>query len=102
MMVPVTGRPDTNAFVDAATHQQPAALQAEVSSTEVLITGQQVLLSTAAALAVRRESIGGRLVAITRRIFATAPHPSRTRPRYCPKRYRFLEDALMAREMERL
>ncbi|OJZ75197.1 hypothetical protein BRW65_05075 [Mycobacterium paraffinicum] len=101
MMVPLTGLPDTNASVDAAGHQQPAALQAEVSSTEVLITPQQVLFSTAAALA-GRESIGGRLVAIMRRIFATAPHPSSPRPRYCPRRYGFLEDALMAREMERL
>jgi hypothetical protein len=73
-----------------------------VSSTEVLITTQQVVFSTAAAVGVQRENIGGRIVAIMRRMFATSKDGSRPRPQYEPKRYGFLEDALMAREMDRL
>jgi hypothetical protein len=80
-----------------------AAPSLDASSTEVLITTQQVLFSTAAAAGVRRDNIGARLVAIMRGMFATStdasPHP---RSRYYPKRYSFLEDAAMARAMERL
>jgi hypothetical protein len=74
----------------------------EAPSTEVLITTQEVVFSTAAAVGVRRESIGDRLVAIMRRTFATSADASRPRPRYAPKHYGFLEGALMAREMDRL
>lgn len=55
----------------------------EASSTEVLISTQQVVFGTAAALATRRERAG-------------------CQRRHHPKRYGFLENALMAREMERL
>ena len=79
-----------------------AAPSVEVSSTEVLITEQEVVFSTAAAVGVHRENIGRRLAAIMRRPFATATDASRPRPRYYPKRYDFLEHALMAREMDRL
>jgi hypothetical protein len=73
-----------------------------VSSTEVLITTQEVVFSTAAAVGVRRESIGTRLVATVRQMFATPTDAPRPRPRDYPKRYGFLENALMAREMQRL
>ena len=75
---------------------------------EVLITPQQVLLSTAAAAGLHRESSGARLVAAVRRMFATptraarAERPPRQRPRYQPKRYAYIEHAAMARAMERL
>jgi hypothetical protein len=55
----------------------------EVSPTEVLISAQQVVFGTAAALGGRRES-------------ADPPR------RHYPKHYAFLERALMSREMERL
>ncbi|MCV7088982.1 hypothetical protein [Mycobacterium interjectum] len=84
--------------------QQPsAAPPVEVTSAEVLISTQQVVFSTATALgAVHRKSIGGRLVAIARRILTTPTDASAPQRRHYPKRYGFLENALMAREMERL
>ncbi|OBI92965.1 hypothetical protein [Mycobacterium sp. 1245805.9] len=54
----------------------------EVPSTDVLISTQQVVFGTVAALAKRRD----------------ADRPRR----HYPRRYGFLENALMAREMERL
>jgi hypothetical protein len=92
-------------LVDQSMPQPPAAAPSvEESSTEVLITTQQVAFSTAAAVGTRRENIGARFVATTRRMFAisTSTNESRPRPRYEPRRYGFLEAALMAREMDRL
>jgi putative transposon-encoded protein len=98
-----TGLATTTDLVDEPMTQPPSAVPAaEVSSTEVLITTQEVLFGTAAAVRVPRENIGGRFLAMMRRVFATSTDASRPQPRYVPKRYGFLEDALMAREMERL
>ena len=103
MLLSATGLPSTTDPVDASMPQPPsAAPSVEVSSTEVLITPQQVAFSTAAAAGVRHESVGARLVASMRRAFATSADSSRPRPRSYPKRYGSLENALMAREMERL
>ncbi len=103
MLVSPTGLPSTTDPVDEPMPQRPpAAPSVEVSSTEVLITTQQVAFGTAAAVGVRRENIGGRLVAVVRRMFATSTDASRPRPQHHPKRYAYLEDALMAREMDRL
>jgi hypothetical protein len=103
MLVSPTGLPSTLDPVNEPMPQPPsAAPSVEVSSTEVLITSQQVAFSTAAAAGIRRENIGVRLVASMRRMFATSTDASHPRPRYVPKRYEFLENALMAREMERL
>lgn len=83
----------------------PAAPPVEAPPTRVLITTQQVAFSTAAALRPHRENVGARLVATVRRMFAAsaastdASHP---RSQFCPRRYQFLENALMAREMDRL
>jgi hypothetical protein len=74
----------------------------KTASTEVLITEQEVLFSTAAALPARRESITRRFVALMRRMFAASAHASRPPRRDVPKRYEFLESALMGREMDRL
>jgi hypothetical protein len=79
---------------------QPPAVDAP--ATEVLIPVEQVVFSTAAAIGVRRESIGGRLVAIMRRVFATSTDPSGPRSGYEPRRYAYLDDARMARAMDRL
>jgi hypothetical protein len=103
MLVSSTGPANTTDPVDEGTPQPPpAAPSVEVSSTDVLISTQQVAFSTAAAEGIRREKIGGRLVAMMRRMFATSKDASHPRPRYVPRRYGYLEDALMAREMERL
>lgn len=103
MLLSATGLPTTTDPVDESTPQPPAAAPSvEVSSTEVLITTQQVAFSTAAAAGVRRDSIGARLIASMRHLFATPADASRPRPQHYPKRYAYLENALMAREMERL
>ena len=74
----------------------------EAAAAEVLITEQEVLLGTAAALPARRQSLGRRFVALIKRMSAVVveaagpPRPS------VPRRYEFLERALMAREMDRL
>ena len=90
--------------LDEPISQQPAAAPSvEATSAEVLISTQQVVFGTAIALgAGRRKSIGGRLVAITRRVFTISTDASVPEQRHYPKRYAFLENALMAREMERL
>jgi hypothetical protein len=103
MLLSATGLPTTTDPVDEPTPQPPAAAPSvEAASPEVLITTQQVAFSTAAALGVRRESIGARFVASLRRAFATPAETPHARPHDYPRRYAFLENALMAREMERL
>jgi hypothetical protein len=102
LVSPVRGARTTNPVNEPAPQSPPVAPPAEVSSTEVLIATQQVVFSTAAAAGIRRENLGGRLVATMRRIFATSTDTSRPRPEYYPRRYGFLERSLMAREMERL
>ena len=98
-----TGLASTTDLVDEPISQpQSDAPSIEAPSTEVLITTQEVAFSTAAAVGVQRENIVRRFVAIMRRVFATSTDASRPRPRYEPKRYAYLENALMAREMERL
>jgi hypothetical protein len=103
MLVSPAEPASTTESLDQPTRQAPsAAPSAEASSTEVLITTQQVAFGTAAAAGVRRENIGHRFVAVMRRLFATSTDASRPRPQHVPKRYAFLEDSLMAREMDRL
>jgi hypothetical protein len=98
-----TGLASTTDLVDEPISQpQSDAPSIETPSTEVLITTQEVAFSTAAAVGVQRENIVRRFVAIMRRVFATSTDASRQRPRYEPRRYAYLENALMAREMERL
>ena len=105
MLVSRTGLPSTTDPVNEPMPEPPSAAplaEAEVSSTEVLITTQQVAFSTAAAAGVRRESIGARLVASVRKMFATPADAPHARRHDHPQRYGYLENALMAREMERL
>jgi hypothetical protein len=99
MSVSPTGFTSTTDPVDEPKRQAPSA---EASSTEVLITTQQVLFSTAAAVGVHRDNVGARIVAVMRRMFAASTDASHPRRRYYPTRYSFYEDALMAREMDRL
>jgi len=80
----------------ADAHDEPiakphsAAPSVEAASTEVLITEQEVLFGTAAAARAQRRNV------------SRSERPSRPRRGECPKRYEFLERALMAREMGRL
>ena len=92
----------------ADAHDEPtakprsAAPSVEATSTEVLITEQEVLFGTAAALPARREGISRRFVALMRRMFAASAHASGPPRRDVPRRYEFLERAVMGREMDRL
>ncbi len=88
----VTGTTDA---VDKTKPQAPAP------AAPVLITTGQVALSTAIALGTRRDSVRARFVAVVRMWAAPAAGP-RPRPAAYPRRYGFLEEALMAREMHRL
>jgi len=88
-----------DAPVPEPTSAGPSAL---LESTEVLITEQQVLFSTAAARGVRRDPTRSRIGGVLRRIFATDADSSRPRAHDVPRRYGFLESSLMAREMDRL
>jgi hypothetical protein len=77
-----------------------AAPYAEPASTEVLITEQQVMFSTAAAAASRREN---RLVALLRQVFVASTEESRShRNQSLQRRMYYIESARMAREMGRL
>jgi hypothetical protein len=95
-----------NAELELRTRNE--AEKAAVSPTPVLITEQEVALGTAAALrpqpATRRrwsEAIHA-LVAAVHRALARAPQDARRPHRDYARHYAFLEDACMARAMERL
>jgi hypothetical protein len=78
--------------------------QQPVTAEQVLITEKEVALGTAAALGARstRRRWTEVLVAAMHRTPAPATHET-TRPhREYPKHYAFLENAAMARAMERL
>jgi hypothetical protein len=83
----------------------PAA-PANATETQTLITEQQVLLSTAAAVALppaKTRRWSDALLAVASAVgtwFASAAKPP-TKPVY-PKRHVWLENALMSREMDRL
>lgn len=89
------GMPDTVAAVEPVTE--------EVTQKPVLITEQEVVFSTAAAVRVRPANAHRGLIAVLRGIFvnstATAEKPRR---HYPPRRHSYLEHAAMAREMHRL
>jgi hypothetical protein len=75
----------------------------EVTQTRVLITEQEVVFSTAAAVPVRPTKTRRGLIAVLRGIFVN-PTANAEKPRrhYPPRRNSVLEHAAMAREMHRL
>ena len=93
----------------SAPHRMPDAVAAvesvteEVTQTPVLITEQEVVFSTAAAVPVRPTKTRRGLIAVLRGIFVN-PTASAEKPRrhYPPRRNSVLEHAAMAREMHRL
>jgi hypothetical protein len=84
------------------------ASNAVAASAPVLITMQEVAFSTAAAMPVppttRRRSAGVASVVLTsmRKMFLTSKPDARAPRRDYPRRYGFLEQASMSREMDRL
>jgi hypothetical protein len=78
---------------------EPAAAEAPI-----LITEQEVLLSTAAAVTVPSKKIAEQWIALLRprRLFMHSRADERAaKHKHYPHQYVFLEQALMAREMER-
>jgi hypothetical protein len=71
----------------------------EVGAAEVLITEQEVVFSTAAAVAPQRQGAGPRLLASLWRVLAGSTNASHRRP-YSPPYY--LECARLSREIDRL
>ena len=95
--VPVAG----DAPQHPTTPTPSAAPWAEPSSTEVLITEQQVMFGTTVAAASRRKK--SRFVAFLARAFAalTTESPPRSQQTQ-PRRMYYIERGRMGREMERL
>ena len=71
----------------------------DVPATDVLITEQEVIFSTAAAVATRRQGAGHRLLASLWRVLGGWTNASHRRP-YSPPYY--LERARLSREIDRL
>jgi hypothetical protein len=89
------GMPDAVAAVEPVTE--------EVTQTPVLITEQEVVFSTAAAVLVRPAKTRRGSIAVLRGIFVdSTANAERPRRHYPPRRDSFLEHATMAREMHRL
>ena len=82
----------------------------EASQTLILITEHEVLFSTSAAMSLQRrknahwwvEATRVFIAASMRRMSRTPARSAPPAPKYCPRRYGYLEVALMAREMDRL
>jgi hypothetical protein len=90
----------TSGAVDEQLPQAPAAAPSiEMPPTDVLITEQEVVFSTAAAVALQRQGTGHRLLASLWRVLAGSTNASHQRP-YSPPYY--LERARMSREIDRL
>jgi hypothetical protein len=86
--------------VDEQLPQAPAAAPSiEMPATDVFITQQEVVFSTAAAVAPQRQGAGHRLLASLWRVLAGWTNASHRRP-YSPPYY--LERARMSREIDRL
>ena len=95
-------RPDV-APADSA--EGRAGVESAVAETPILITEQEVLLSTAAAVTAPSKKTAEQWIALLRprRLFMHSRADDRTaKHRHYPRHYAFLEQALMGREMDRL
>jgi hypothetical protein len=90
---PEAGRPSVQSVVETAAAEAP-----------ILITEQEVLFSSAAAVSISSKKTAGQRIALLRprRLFTRSMADERAaKHRHYPQHYVFLEQALMAREMER-
>ena len=95
-----TASASTSDTVDEPLPEAPAAAPSiEVPTTEVLITEEEVVFSTDAAVAPQRQWAGHRLLASLWRVCAGWTNASHRRP-YSPPYY--LERARLSREIDRL
>jgi hypothetical protein len=93
--------PKTSAATpDVVQDAEPILVKNGLSHAPVIITQQEVVFSTAAAMSSRPASISRRLIAAIRIVGAALqPRPAR---RHNPQRNSYLEHARMAREVDRL
>jgi hypothetical protein len=91
------------------TIEQPADVAEAAPSTPVLITEQQVLFATAAAVPLEPAKTSRRWTEVVRGIgaslraaFMTSSDEAQPKRRHYPSRNDFLEDSRMSREMLRL
>ena len=85
------------------TQSAPAPSVEKSTDTTALITEQQVLFSSAAALApapARHRNVAHQLASTVRAMFAR-PEKSHA-PKHYPQRFGYLEQSAMSREMDRL
>lgn len=85
------------------TESAPAKPVEQSTESAALITEQQVLFASAAALApapAKHRSVVGEFTASVRALF-TRPEKPRTTKHY-PQRFTYLENSAMSREMDRL
>lgn len=95
---------------EAVLDETPSPLaDVEVKPAPTLITEQEVIFGTAAALSppptrwwTRAARVLAVILAAPTRMFVTTAADSRPKRRHYPQRYDFIEDARMAREMHRL
>ncbi|MCW2650773.1 MAG: hypothetical protein QOE41_2508 [Mycobacterium sp.] len=103
----MTAETETSIIADLAT---PAGVVPEgASRPPVLITEQEVFLSTAAAVPLRKHKTAHQFADAARgvlgslsRVFSLSAGETRPSPRDFPSRLGFLEHSAMAREMDRL
>lgn len=81
---------------------RPAERPVPAIDEPTLITEQQVRFATAAAVAVPRARPRRWAKAVRSALWELLDGPSEPARRHRPQRYRYLENALMAREMDRL
>jgi hypothetical protein len=97
-------RPDVAAADSAEGRAVEPVVDAAVSGVPALITEQEVLFSSAAAVSISSKKTAGQWIALLRprRLFMHSTADERAaQHRHYPQHYVFLEQALMAREMER-
>jgi hypothetical protein len=83
--------------------EDPEHVIEAVRQPPVVITEQEVALSTAAAVPLPRRKPTPRVIAALRAMFLSSPADAQpARRHYPPRRDAFLEQAAMAREMHRL
>jgi hypothetical protein len=93
--------PTTSAATpDIISDAEPTLVSGEMCHAPVLITEQQVMFSTAVATSARRTSTFHRLMDSIRGFGAALQLPPPRR--HYPQRSSYLENARMAREMDRL
>ena len=83
--------------------EDPRTQPAPPAGGPVLVTEQEVVFATAAAVPLPRKRTGHRFVAMVRALLAGSTNPSPPRRhRSAPSRLYYLERGRMGREMERL